>query len=632
LTPHDILRQYWGYASFRGEQEAIITAVLEKKDTLALLPTGGGKSICFQVPAMLMDGICLVISPLIALMKDQVENLLSRNIPALAIHSGMNFSEVRQALQHAAQGGYKILYLSPERLQTRLFKEFLPALGISLVVVDEAHCISQWGYDFRPSYLRIAELRDELPHVPVLALTASATPPVQEDIIARLRLAGGNVFRQSFERKNLSYSVFLAETKISKAIEVLKNVRGSGVVYCRNRRQAQGVAQLLRLQGLSADHYHAGLSQDERSLVQGNWMQNKTRVISCTNAFGMGIDKPDVRTVIHYDLPDCIESYYQEAGRGGRDGNRAYAVALYQREDATELEALPELKFPPVEEIKKVYQAVADYLDIPIGIGEGNYYDFDLLEFARNFKLDVHLVMNVLKVLEQEGHLSFNENIFLPPKANFTAPKEVLEDFERSHEALEPLIKCLLRTYEGIYENRVSINEKQLAKLSGIPLNEVRQQLFQLASFGIIEYLPQKETPQLYFLLNRAPAQHLHIDHTAYFERKERYRQRVRTMLEYLEARSCRAQFIAVYFGEKDAGKCGICDNCLNERSTALSESEFRQIEQRIYEHIPEGGIDIKELLSLVKTRKEKFWQVIEFLQKERGLVVNEKGCVFRSP
>jgi ATP-dependent DNA helicase RecQ len=360
-------------------------------------------------------------------------------------------------------------------------------------------------------------------------------------------------------------------------------------------------------------------------------MNDKTRVIVCTNAFGMGIDKPGVRTVIHYDLPDCVESYYQEAGRAGRDGNRAYAVALYQREDARELEALPDLKFPPVEEIRKVYQAVADYLDIPVGLGEGNYYDFDLLEFSANFKLDLHLVMNVLKVLEQEGHLSFNENIFLPPKVNFTAPKELLEDFEQSHPSLGPLVKCLLRTYEGIYDNRVSINEKRIAKLAGLQVNEVRQQLLQLASFGIIEYLPQKETPQLYFQLNRAPAQHLHIDHTAYFERKRQFQTRVRAMLDYLEVKTCRAQFIARYFGESEAKKCGICDNCLNEKSAALSGEAFRAIEASIYHHIPDGGIDVKDLLPLINVRKEKFWQVLTFLQQERRLSV-EAGKISRLP
>jgi ATP-dependent DNA helicase RecQ len=625
LTSQQTLLQYWGHASFRGEQEKIITSVLEKKDTLALLPTGGGKSICFQVPALMMDGLCVVISPLIALIKDQVENLRKRGISSLALHSGMSFFEVKQTLQTAVYGEHKFLYLSPERLQTKLFREFLPALNISLIAVDEAHCISQWGYDFRPSYLKIAELREEFPEVPVLALTASATPKVQQDIIEKLNFKRGTVFKQSFERDNLSYSVFRVDSKINKVIEVLKNVAGSSVVYCRNRRETQNVAELLKLHNFSADHYHAGLTQEERSRKQEQWIHGKTRVIVCTNAFGMGIDKPDVRTVIHYDLPDCLENYYQEAGRAGRDGSKSYAVAVYLQQDIDELRILPAIKFPSIAEIKKVYQSLADYLDIPVGLGEGNYYNFDLLEFARNFKYDLHLVMNVLKALECEGHLSFNENIFLPSQVNFTAPKELLHDFEHAHAELEPLIKVLLRTYEGVYDNRISVNEKNIARLAKIPLEKVKDQLKQLQAFNIIEYLPQKETPQIYFLLNRASAQYLHINSEAYLERKKQYERRVEAMLDFLALTDCRSRYIADYFGDNNAKKCGICDNCLKQKAAELTEAEFKKIETTIYENIPEDGIEIKDLLPLIKeVRKEKFWTVLQFLQTERKLLVAE--------
>jgi ATP-dependent DNA helicase RecQ len=627
-SPREILQQYWNFSSFRGEQENIVNAVLQQKDTLALLPTGGGKSICFQVPALIMDGLCIVISPLIALMRDQVENLRKREIPAAALFAGMTYFEVNQTLQNAVSGSYKFLYLSPERLQTRLFKEFLPALDVSLIAVDEAHCISQWGYDFRPPYLKIAELRDELPGVPVIALTASATWKVQDDIIQKLQLQHGCVYRQSFARENLSYSVFNVDSKINKVIEVQSNVAGSSLVYCRNRRQTQNVTHLLQLQNFSADYYHAGIAQEERSRKQVEWLSGKTRTIVCTNAFGMGIDKPNVRTVIHYDLPDCLENYYQEAGRAGRDGNRAYAVAVYIPQDLEELRRLPGIKFPPIAEIKKVYQSIADYLNIPVGLGEGNYYDFDLLEFSKNFKYDVHLVMNVLKALESEGHLAFNENIFLPSQVSFTAPKEILESFEDAHPELEPIIKCLLRTYEGIYENRVSVNEKNIARLAGLPVEKAGEQLIQLRSFGIIEYLPKKETPQVYFILNRAPAEYLHINIDAYLARKKQYEERVNAMLEYMQTKSCRSQFIASYFGEVDPGKCGVCDNCLAERSAGLSEAEFKKITERIYAHIPVGGIDIKELLPLMKdVRKEKVWKVLDFLQAERKLLV-ENSCI----
>ncbi|MEP6845749.1 MAG: ATP-dependent DNA helicase RecQ, partial [Panacibacter sp.] len=432
-TALSILQQYWHHSSFRPQQEVIIQSVLEGKDTMALLPTGGGKSICFQVPALMKDGLCLVISPLIALMKDQVENLEKRGIPALAIHSGMSFYEVRQSLQLAVRGSIKFLYLSPERLETKLFKEFLHHLNISLIAVDEAHCISQWGYDFRPPYLRIANLRDELPGIPLLALTASATALVQEDIVTKLQFKEPNIFRQSFERPNLSYSVFKVDSKINKVLEILKNVPGSGIIYCRNRRLTKEVSHLLALQNIPADFYHAGLTQEQRSNKQEAWINNKIRVIVCTNAFGMGIDKADVRTVIHYDTPDCLENYYQEAGRAGRDGKKSYGVLLFQPEDVTTLEALPDVRFPVMYDIRKVYQALADYLQIPAGSGEGGYYDFDLNEFVKNFKLDIHLVINVLKVLEQEGHLTFNENIFFPSQVKFVLAKELLLDIERSH-------------------------------------------------------------------------------------------------------------------------------------------------------------------------------------------------------
>ncbi len=629
-SPQEILQQYWGYTSFRGEQENIVQAVLDGKDVLALLPTGGGKSICFQVPALMKEGLCLVISPLIALMKDQVENLQKRNIPATALYSGMSFFEVQQTLQQAVHGHYKFLYLSPERLETKFFKQFVHALNISLIAVDEAHCISQWGYDFRPPYMRIANLRDELGNVPVIALTASATPLVQDDIVLKLKMEDASIFRQSFEKPNLSYSVFRVDSKINKTIDVLHNVQGSSIVYCRNRKETKRIAQLLQLQHISADFYHAGLSQNERSEKQAAWIQNRIRVIVCTNAFGMGIDKPDVRTVIHYNTPDCLENYYQEAGRAGRDGKKAYAVLLHQGMDEKELEGLPNIKFPSISDIKKVYQAVADYLHIAIGLGEGNYYDFDLLQFCNNFKLDLHLVMNTLKMLEQEGHLSFTENIFLPSQVVFKADKAMLNDVENIHPQLDEVMKALLRTYEGIYENKVSINEKLIAKLSRIPYDKVYADLQMLHNYGIIEYTPQKETPQIYFLLNRAPAQHININHEAYFERKKLYQERVATMLQYMHLQhDCRSSFISAYFGDDAVKPCGVCDNCLARKNHELSEEEFKNIERAINQSVPENGIAMKTLLEQLKAiKKEKFWKVLEFLQSERKLVVNELGII----
>ncbi len=623
-----ILKQFWGYNSFRGQQEKIIQSVLDGKDTLALLPTGGGKSICFQVPALMKDGLCLVISPLIALMKDQVENLQKRGIPALSLHSGLTFYEVKKTLQAASSGDYKFLYLSPERLETNLFKEYLHSLNINLIAVDEAHCVSQWGYDFRPPYLRIAKLREELPNIPMLALTASATPIVQTDIVEKLKFIQPAIFQQSFERNNLSYSVFKVDSKINKAIEIVNNVKGSGIVYCRNRKQTKNVAHLLSLQNISADFYHAGLTQEERSNKQNAWINNQTKIMVCTNAFGMGIDKPDVRTVIHYDVPDCLENYYQEAGRAGRDGKKSYAVLLYQTQDVIELEGLPDLRFPSVAEIKKVYQSIADYLQIPVGLGEGNYYDFDLIDFSNKFKLDLFLIINVLKVLEQEGHLTFSENIFLPSQVKFTADKNALNDVEKMYPQVDAVMKCLLRTYEGIYDNRVSVNEKQMAKLSRLPYEKIYADLEQLNNMHFIEYWPQKETPQIHFLYNRASAQSLHINHDAYFERKKLYAARVETMLKYVQANiECRSKLIAIYFGDAAATDCGICDNCLHKKAVALKEAEFKKIEQLVYQHIADDGIAINNLLQHLKEfKKDNVWQVIQFLQSEKKIKVDDSG------
>ncbi len=581
-SPLSILQQYWNHQSFRSQQEEIIQSVLVGKDTIALLPTGGGKSVCYQIPALLKDGLCLVISPLIALMKDQVANLEKKNIPALALHSGQTFYEVKQTLQDAVHNNYKFLYVSPERLQSRIFNEYLSSLNINLIAVDEAHCISQWGYDFRPSYLKIAELRSFI-KAPLLALTASATPVVLDDIKIKLQLKDAAVFRQSFYKKNFSYSVFKVDSKINKTIEVLNNVYGSSIVYCKSRKLCKEITELLQLQNINSDFYHAGLPHDERNKKQEAWINNSSRVMVCTNAFGMGIDKPDVRTVIHYDVPDCLESYYQEAGRAGRDEKKSYAVLLYNMEDENTLKTLPALRFPPVKEIKNIYQCLVDYLQIPVGIGEGNYYDFNLNEFKKNFALDVFAVINTLKILEQEGYISFNETVFLPSKICFTTPKESLFDFENLHIQFEPLLKCLLRTYEGIYDNKVSISEKLMSKLMRISITDIKQQLQQLQSFNIIEYEQQKEMPQIYFVTNRAPAQYLAINYERYKQRKDDYEKRVATIIGYLNNITfCRSRFIGNYFVDNQIKDCGICDNCLKKKSISITEEEFEIIKEHI--------------------------------------------------
>jgi ATP-dependent DNA helicase RecQ len=629
----EVLKKYWGFASFRGRQEEIICSILEKKDTLALLPTGGGKSICFQVPALMMDGMCLVISPLIALMKDQVFNLHNKGITALSLHSGMGYYEVRKTMQDAASGHFKFLYVSPERLETALFREYLPAFNINLIAVDEAHCVSQWGYDFRPPYLRIAGLRDELPEVPLLALTASATKSVQEDIVQKLRFATPNIFRQSFERPNISYSVFKVNSKINKLVEILNNVPGSSIVYCTNRNMTQEVSQLLASQNINADFYHAGLLQEERSIKQENWINNKTRVIVSTNAFGMGIDKADVRTVVHYDIPDCLENYYQESGRAGRDEKKAYGVLLYNPEDEEMMISLPAKRFPSVSDIKKVYQSLADHLEIPVGLGEGNFYDFDLNAFVKNFKIDIFLVMNSIKALEQEGYLHFDENIFLPSQVNFITEKKLLHDFENNHPQLEPLIKYLLRTYSGIIDNRVSVSEKQIAKQMRCSATTIKEALQKLKAYGIIEYLPQKETPQIHMLTNRAPAKFLNINYENYLKRKMQYHERVQTMLQYIRLeKDCRSIFIGKYFNDTFTNNCGICDNCLKQKKTILKEDFFTQLQQEILEKATEEKISLKELLGhFGNIKKEHFWKAMEYLQKERMITIDDRGIIKRN-
>jgi len=536
-----ILLQYWNHKDFRGLQANIIDAVNNNKDVLGLLPTGGGKSLCFQIPALMKDGLCLVISPLIALMKDQVQNLEKRNIPAAALYSGMTFKEVEQILEYATNGAYKFLYVSPERLESKLFKAYQNNLNINLIAIDEAHCISQWGYDFRPPYLRIANLRSYFPTTSIIALTASATALVQKDIIEKLVLKEVAIFQQSFAKPNLSYAVFNIETKISKVIEILQNVAGSSIVYCKNRKQTSYVAQILNMQNIAATYYHAGLPQEERNQKQEDWIHNKIRVMVCTNAFGMGIDKPDVRTVIHYDAPDCLESYYQEAGRAGRDGLKSYAVLLYNTADEEGLKYLPTLRFPIISDIRKVYQALADYLQIPVGMGEGNYYDFEVIAFCKSFRIDIFLALNVLKTLEHEGHITVTENIFIPSKVQVIASKSQIEELENAYPQLEPVLKGLLRSYSGIFEGMVSINEKYIAKTCRLPYQTVFKSLELLKSYSIINYIQQKDTPQIYFNLNRAPANSLNIDHAAYLKRKQQFEVRVTVMLKYLnETQKCR--------------------------------------------------------------------------------------------
>jgi ATP-dependent DNA helicase RecQ len=625
----DILKRYWGFDAFRPLQEDIINSVLSGKDTLALMPTGGGKSLCYQVPAMATDGLCLVISPLIALMKDQVENLRRKNITAYSIFSGMTRKQVIHTLETVTNSNCKFLYVSPERLETSLFKEYLPGFHVTLIAVDEAHCISQWGYDFRPPYLRIALLRDELPGVPVLALTASATPDVQDDICARLSTvkqvenpSSWQIYRQSFERPNLSYSVFTVDSRINKIIDILNKVKGTGIVYCKSRKRTKEISELLRLQNIPADFYHAGLSQEERNTKQEAWINNKIRVIVCTNAFGMGIDKPDVRVVIHADTPDCLENYYQEAGRAGRDGKTSYAVLLFDEKELQELEDLPNIRYPSITDIRNVYQSVANYLQIASGMEGKDSYDFDLGDFLKKFKLNIHTTIFSLKALEQDGWLSFNEQVFLPATIRFNITKQRLYDFEKDHPQLEDLVKALLRAYEGIFDHTCFVSELMMAQLLKKDVGVITEQLLELNRRGIIEYVPRKDTPQLSLLRNRIRAEDLSINMVAYKARKEKFQQRIMTMIRFVrEENECRGRIIASYFGDKESRACGICDNCLRQKAVSLTKEEFENIHSRIVEIVKNDRLQVKELVQkLTGIRKEKAWKVIEFMQAEQKI------------
>jgi ATP-dependent DNA helicase RecQ len=621
-----LLKQHFGYNQFRPLQEEIINAVLAGKDVLALLPTGGGKSVCYQIPALAQDGICLVITPLIALMKDQVSQLRKRNISAISIYSGMAFYEVKKALQNATGGNFKFLFISPERLQTKLFLEYLPAMPVNLIAVDEAHCISQWGYDFRPSYLQIASIREELPGVPVLALTASATRDVQEDICKRLHFSEMNIFRQSFKKPNLSFSSFNTPHKINKLYDVLKNVPGTALVYVRNRRKTKEIARLLQMKGINATWYNAGLTNEERNQRQEDWISNKVRVMACTNAFGMGIDKADVRTVIHMDVPDCVESYYQEAGRGGRDGQKAYAVLLFTEAELSGLELLPDQKFPSIEVIRNMYEAVCNYIQLPVGNGGGQYFDFDLAECCVRFKLDATLLVNALHTLEQAGYMSFSENVFIPSKAGFIVNKQALYEFEKDKPALEPLMKSLLRSYEGIFDNVVNINEKTIGRLLRIDEAEVVKQLDTLSQYQVIYYQPKKDTPQLFFLYDRVSKQEVTIDAKTYEKRKQQYRQKVKEMVRYASNNTeCRSGFIRKYFGDENITACGICDVCISRKKISLTDNDIALLSEKILLQLPAYN-SIELLQQHLKIPVANLEMAVSFLEREEKIKWVENG------
>jgi ATP-dependent DNA helicase RecQ len=566
MNEAELLKRYWGFDSFRPLQDEIIHSVLNGQDTLALMPTGGGKSLCFQLPALAMDGICIVISPLIALMKDQVENLKDKGIEAVAIYAGMGKREIDILLDNCIYGNTKFLYLSPERLLSDLVRVRISYMNVNLFAVDEAHCVSQWGYDFRPPYLKIHELREIHPKVPVLALTATATQRVRIDIAEKLQLRQPKIFVKSFARKNLSYVVIPDEDKYKRLIKIIKNVKGSGLVYVRNRRETTEVAYFLQRNGIEADFYHAGIEREERFSKQALWKENKIQVMVATNAFGMGIDKADVRFVVHLDLPESLEAYYQEAGRAGRDGKKSYGVLLANKSDQLALEAKYSKSFPSVEEIKKVYHDLGSFYQLAYGAGEGITFDFDLAEFCKRFNIGVVKAMAALKFLEHDGYVTLSENIFLQSRVLFTVGHEDVYRFQIENAAYDKVIKAILRSYGGAFDVYVKIQESEIAKKTGSSFKDIVRYLKYFQEQGLLSYLPQTDQPQLQFLRARADRLHLDID-VKYIElRKKIQADQIQAVMSYATRMECRSIQLLTYFDELAAEKCGICDVCLAEK------------------------------------------------------------------
>ena len=622
----EILKQYWGYDSFRDLQEEIITSIGEGKDTLGLMPTGGGKSITFQVPALAQEGICIVITPLIALMKDQVQNLRKREIKALAIYSGMTRQEILTALENCIFGNYKFLYISPERLDTEIFRTKLRSMKVSMITVDESHCISQWGYDFRPAYLKIAEIRELLPEVPVLALTATATPEVVTDIQARLKFREGNVFRMSFERKNLAYIVRKTDNKTKELLYILQRISGSAIIYVRNRRRTKEITELLMNEGITADFYHAGLDNAVKDLRQKRWQNGEIRVMVATNAFGMGIDKPDVRIVLHIDLPDSPEAYFQEAGRAGRDGLKAYAVILYAKSDKMTLHKRVADTFPEKEYILQVYEHLQYYYQMAMGDGFQCIREFNLEEFCRKFKYFPVPVDSALKILTQAGYLEYTDEQDNASRILFTIRRDELYKLREMGTEAETLIQTILRSYTGVFTDYAYISEDTLAIRTGLTRQQIYNILVTLTKRRIVDYIPHKKTPYIIYTRERLELRYLHIPASVYEERKARYEARIKAMEEYVTSESvCRSRMLLRYFGEKNEHNCKQCDVCLNRHETdCLPEDSFREMRKQILELLARKSLPPAGIANAIEAEREDISRVIQYLLEEGELKMQD--------
>ena len=639
ITPQNILKKYWGYNDFRPLQLDIIQAALSGKDTLALLPTGGGKSICFQVPALCKTGICIVVSPLIALMKDQVYNLRKRGITAAAIFSGMTNYEIDTILDRCVAGEYKFLYVSPERLCTELAQIRIQQMQVSFFAIDEAHCISQWGYDFRPAYLKIAEIRLLHPNSPIIALTATATAPVVEDIQEKLAFRKENraVFQKSFARPNLAYVVFEEENKRAKMLDILKKVQGSGIVYVQNRKETKEIATYLQQYGISANFYHAGLPAEQRNKVQEDWINDKTRIIVATNAFGMGIDKPNVRIVIHLTLPESLEAYFQEAGRGGRDEEKAYGVLLYNESDKLRLENQYKLSFPELQEVRNVYRALGSYYQLAIGSAQGMSFDFDIMAFCKRYDQDPILALNALKILMQEGYIDLSEQVFYPSTLQILVNKDTLYDYTLRNPKMEKLLKAIMRSYQGVNQQDVNIREAHLAQSLGYSLHDLVLQLNRLHQEKIIKYRPQKDNPQITFLIERLHEKDIVFDKAKYDFLRTRYLERMHAAIHYATHLRCRSQQLLAYFNETDAPICGKCDVCTGRHDHhRINQPMIYSIEERIKLILQkQGALSLHDLVNQFPSNQQlQVPAIIDFLldnyilleRADKKIIYNEKG------
>ena len=625
----NILQQFWGYPSFRPMQENIVDAVVNGNDTLALLPTGGGKSICFQVPALAMDGICIVITPLISLMKDQVMHLKKIGIAAAAIFSGMHHNEIEIIYNQAAFGMLKFLYVSPERLMTDAFIEALKKMNVNMIAVDESHCISQWGYDFRPPYLKIAEIRKYVPHAPVLALTATATPQVVEDIQYRLGFKKNNVFQTSYERKNVTYNVIHEADKFGLMYRLFKKMdKGSGIVYVRSRKRTKIIADWLQSVGISASFYHAGLDAKLRDYRQQLWMDGKIKVIVATNAFGMGIDKPDVRLVVHLDLPDSIEAYFQEAGRAGRDLQPSEAFLLVSDTDVNKLQENIQSSYPDLNRIKMIYDAIGNYLQIPIGAGLEQRYDFDINNFAQYYNLSLLEVYNAIKLIEREGFLITSEALNTPTKIHIRASREDLYRFQIEYKEFDTIIKYLLRNTPGVLSDLVNIREEQISQKTGMPIDKIIRQLCQLEKLNFMTYVPRSDRPNIQFLTERMDSRHFHLSDEVYKNRKDDAARRAQAVIDFVNnAGECRSVQLLRYFGEDIKKTCGKCDVCSSKNKMSINDKEYQEISESIIHELRESNSDIYNVLNKINQyHEEKVLKTIRIMVDNNIIIQDSEG------